>query len=448
MQIVEELIIPDKKAAIKASLKATREKRKNQQARVYEIKIDKSHLNNKQLAHLNRLFLEAKWFYNYILSQDDIFEVSDKTKEVQVKIKDEFELRELEYLSSQMKQSILSRTIDNIKGLHELKSHYNKIGKLKFKSEVNSISLKQFGNTYDIIDNKHIRVQGIKKKIKVEGLKQIPDNADIANSMLVKKHGDFYLKITTYQEKEHIPEMAYSTGIDFGISRQLTLNNGIGIEYSIPVNGKLKRLYKQFSRKEKHSKNWYKVLTKIEKEFDNLNNIKKDIKNKIIKFLKDNFGIVCYQDESVKAWQRIYGRKILSTAIGGIISTLQSKVRTPVGIDKFFPSTKTCSKCGNIQNIELSERVYVCSSCRNIMDRDWNAANNILNEGLKKLNGNREIEVEVEVATGRSDFKPGEIEPLLKHVKYLNNIPYVKASLVYESGSLKEYSLRSFTALA
>ncbi len=99
MQIVEELIIPDKKAAIKASLKATREKRKNQQARVYEIKIDKSHLNNKQLAHLNRLFLEAKWFYNYILSQDDIFEVSDKTKEVQVKIKDEFELRQLPLIS-------------------------------------------------------------------------------------------------------------------------------------------------------------------------------------------------------------------------------------------------------------------------------------------------------------------------------------------------------------
>ncbi len=79
MQTAQESFIPDNKAAIKESLRATREKRKTQQAKVYEVKIDKSHLNNEQLTHLNRLFLEAKWFYNYILSQDDIFKVSDKT---------------------------------------------------------------------------------------------------------------------------------------------------------------------------------------------------------------------------------------------------------------------------------------------------------------------------------------------------------------------------------
>lgn len=447
MQLIQEIDIPNKAvkvAAIKASLKATKEKRNNQIAKVYEVKIDKSHLNKAQLNHLNKIFLEAKWFYNYILSQDNVFEDKSlyKLKEVQIKVKDKFELRKLEWLSSQMKQEITDRVKDNIKGLSELKKNNRKIGNLKYKSKVNSIPLKQFGNTYKVLDNKYVKIQGIKKKLKVMGLKQIPNGVDIANGTLVKKHGDFYLKVTTYQNKINnsitLGNTNSSIGIDFGINKQLTLSNGISIQYSIPINNKLRRLYKQFNKKEKYSHNWYKVLTKIEKEFYKLNNIKKDIKNKIIKFLKDNYSIVCYQDESVKAWQHIYGRKILSTAIGGIISTLHSKVRTPVEIDKFYPSTKTCCKCGNIQKIDLLERIYVCRNtvCNNVMNRDLNAANNILNEGLKKLYE--------KVGMVYTDFKPMESETSTL-ISYLNKIPYVKASLVYETGSLIDKKPHGFS---
>ena len=62
-----------KSEAIKASLKATRAKRKTQICRVYEVKIDSSHLNQATKDHLNRLLLEAKWFYNHILSKHKIF---------------------------------------------------------------------------------------------------------------------------------------------------------------------------------------------------------------------------------------------------------------------------------------------------------------------------------------------------------------------------------------
>lgn len=68
-------------------------------------------------------------------------------------------------------------------------------------------------------------------------------------------------------------------------------------------------------------------------------------------------------------WQRIWGMKILSTSIGGIISTLKQKVHTPVEVNRMYPSTKTCSKCGNIQDVALDERVYVCKNkkCSNII---------------------------------------------------------------------------------
>jgi putative transposase len=184
-----------KKENIKAALKATKAKRKNQFCRVYELKIDKSHLNNETREHLNRLFLEAKWFYNHILAQKDIFNLDfdDKIKEIPVMVKDVFEIRSLDCLSSHMKQSLIERTQDNIRGLHERKEKGYKVGKLKYKSLIQSIPLKQYGNTYKIIDDKYVHVQGIKQKIRVRGLKQIPSNADYANGTLIRKHGDYYL---------------------------------------------------------------------------------------------------------------------------------------------------------------------------------------------------------------------------------------------------------------
>ncbi len=447
-----------KNETIKNTLKATKEKRKNQTCRVYEIKIDKSHLNSESREHLHVMFLEAKWLYNHILSQDDVFDLDFdyKIQEVPVKVKDVFDIRELNYLSSQMRQGLIERTQDNIRGLHELKTNGHKVGKLKYKSKVHSIPLKQYGNTYKILDKNHIRIQGIKQKIRVRGLKQIPSGVDIANGTLICKHGEYYISVTTYQTKEKTVIPIGQLGIDLGLSRQMTLTNSIGIQYSIPITKKLKKLHRKLSKQELHSNNWNKTRIKLDKEYSHINNIKGDIKCKIVSHIKDNYGVVCYQDENVKAWQRIWGRKILSTAIGGIISTLEKKVHTPVGVDRMYPSTKTCSVCGNVQEMSLDERIYVCKGCGNIMDRDHNSSNCILNEGLRKIGTVRtesrvapleDADTYCEAIRGYainwrdSWLTPVEIEAsTLMSLKYLNSIPYVKASSVYETGS--------FTALA
>ncbi|MDO9517511.1 MAG: transposase [Methanosarcinaceae archaeon] len=219
-------------------------------------------------------------------------------------------------------------------------------------------------------------------------------------------------------------------GIDFGLAKQLTLSGtGIAIQYSIPVSPKLRRIARKLSKQKRFSKNWNKTRIKLNKEYDKATNIKEDIKNKLVSFLKDKYGTVCFQDESLKAWQRIWGKKILATSIGGIISTLKLKVHTPIEVGKMYPSTKTCSKCGNIQDVALDERVYVCKNknCGNILDRDYNASINIENEGLKQ------------VGMVRTEFKPVEIEAnTLIFLRYFNSIPYVKASSVNESGSLTD----------
>ena len=75
---------------------------------------------------------------------------------------------------------------------------------------------------------------------------------------------------------------------------------------------------------------------------------------------------------------------------GMFVDFLQYKAewywRTLVIIDRFFLSSKTCNCCGNIkEELKLLERKYHCSSCWAELDRDVNAAKNILKEGLKQL---------------------------------------------------------------
>jgi putative transposase len=415
-----------KNQIIKATLKATKARRKHQRCRVFEVKLDSSHLNKHTQEHLQRLFLEAKWLYNHILSQPNVFAIDYKLSEVPVKVKDVFKLRKLIYLSSHMRQSLIRRTIDNIKGLARLRAKGHKIGALKYKSHVKSIPLKQYGNTYRILNDKYLKIQGISQHLRVNGFAQIPPGSELANATLIQRHGDYFVAITTYQTEIKTTSPVKTVGIDFGIKTQLTLSDGIAIQYAIPISNKLRKLHQKLSRCQFRSQNWYKTKRQLEKSYAKLSNIKKDIKHKLVYYLQENYGVVCYQDENVKAWQRIWGRKIVSTAIGGIIRTLEVKVHTPIKVDRFFPSTKTCSRCANIREIGLDERIYSCPVCGLLMDRDHNSSVNLEQEGLTKL-----------VPTGRRDVKPVETESSTAALlEYLKRIPYVTASSVGEAGSL------------
>jgi len=415
-----------KNQILKATFKATKARRKCQNCRVFEVKLDNSHLNQHTQEQLKRLFLEAKWLYNHILSQPNVFDMDYKLSAVPVKVKDSFELRELTHLSSHMKQSLIRRTIDNIKGLARLKEKGHKIGPLKYKSSVKSIPLKQYGNTYRILNDKYLKIQGISQHLRVNDLAQIPPGSELANATLIQRHGDYFVAITSYQTKTKTTPPVKTVGIDFGIKTQLTLSDGIAIQYVIPISKKLRKLHQKLSRCQFRSQNWYKTKRQLEKAYAKVTNIKKDIKHKLVHYLHTTYGVVCYQDENVKAWQRLWGRKIVSTAIGGIIRTLEVKVHTPIKVDKWFASTKTCSRCGTIRDIGLDERVYVCPVCGLVMDRDHNSSITIEHEGLTHL-----------VPTGRRDVKPVETESsTFASLEYLNRIPYVKASSVCEAGSL------------
>ena len=195
----------EKAQKIKETLTATRQRRKNQIPRVYQLKLQ--NLSKKDKEELNRLFLEAKWLYNYIVAdvENRLNNDSWKLKEVEIKTPERLEKREIRKLSSQMRQGIVERIKRSLYSLKRAKEKGIKVGKLSFKSEIRSIPLKQYDITYKISgDRNRIKIQGIKKKFRVLGLHQIPKNSELAEAQLVKKSSGYYLHVVCYLPKEEV----------------------------------------------------------------------------------------------------------------------------------------------------------------------------------------------------------------------------------------------------
>jgi len=355
--------------------------------RVFSLKLDLSHISQENQKHLEGLFREAKWFYNYCLEQDDINDADTTATNVPVKVADKYEDRELNVLRSHMKQGIKTRLFNSLSSLKALKTNGRKVGRLKFKSEVNSILLKEYDRTYGLdFDNNRIRIQGLKSWLRVRGMEQIPNDAEIANATLVRKNGDYYLHVTTYMTPAPsiVPEA--SIGIDFGCHSQLTFSNGIKVEFQIPPSKRLRRLDRKIMRGNRPaSKNKDKDYAKRRKEYEKLTNKKTDIRHKIVSAITNCFKYVCFQDESIHAWHAGgHGKKIQHSGIGGIINDLKHKSYTPLEVDRFYASTQTCPKCGKKNKLSLSERTYRCE-CGFVLDRDVKSAVCIEAEGLKQI---------------------------------------------------------------
>lgn len=393
---------PFKKKKIQKTLMETKSRRASMTCKVIECKVDRSTLSKSTLEHLNRLFLESKWFYNSILSSKDIGKYNTKVTEVPVKVLDKFENRNLEKISAQMKQGIHTRIFSSLATMKALREKGYKTGNLKFKSEIKCIPLKQHTQTFTILkQSRRIKIQGIKRPLRVNGLNQLPKVYEIGNANLVKSGNDFYVKITLFISKEVKDIPNQSIGIDFGCTTQLTLSNGEKIKYQVPISKRLRKLDQKLSRKVRGSKNKNKTLVLRKKEYNNLTNKRKEIKNQIVSKLVKNYRTIIFQDESIDSWKKNdHGKKVQFSAMGGIISALQRKAVTPIVVGKYYPSTQLCSRCGNRQKMEERVRTYSCPSCGATMDRDINAAINIEKEGLRLQKIPRESR----------EFKPVEIK--------------------------------------
>jgi len=386
----------EKAQKIRETLSATRQRRKNQVPRVYQLKLQ--NLSKDDERKLNRLFLEAKWLYNYIVAdvENRLDSNSWKLKEVEIKTPEGLEKREIKNLSSQMRQGIVERIKRSLHSLKRAKEKGVRVGKLSFKSEIRSIPLKQYGITYKISgDRNRVKIQGIKKKFRVLGLHQIPRDAELAEAQLVKKPSGYYLHVVCYLTKEEVmgeikeKRKKEAVGIDLGIKYQLVLSNGEKFSWYVPETKRLKKLQRELARKVKGSRNYLKTKHKLQKEWEYIQNKRRDIQNKVISYLK-RFSPIAVQEDSIKSWQEgLFGKQVQNTGIGGITARLKhlATLIPVIFVDRYEPTTQTCSFCGHRQEIELSERTFKCRNCGREIDRDVNSARNILKIAIEKLKG-------------------------------------------------------------
>lgn len=408
----------------------THKRHSGMQCKSYLLKIDKSHLSKSITEQLRTLFLEAKWFVNYTIA-NGVFKTDYKINTVQIKVGEEFEDRDITTLSSQMKQSLVDKLKQDIKNLAAKKKNGHKVGKLKFKRYIRTIPLKQFGVTYNVFDNR-IKIQKINKTLRVRGVKQIPKDIEYANAFLIQDHGDYYLRTVTYQPYEKQTVNKDNTiGIDFGLRNQMTFSNGVSLKYRIPITKRIKKLHQNLSKTQKGSSNRYKAQVKLQKEFYVITNKKDDVKNRIVAYLKNHYSNVCYQNDNIKEWQHIWGRKILDISIGGIKDILNERILTPIAIPPNIPTTQKCHVCGTIKPMPIDQTKYVCG-CGMSLNRDMNAAINIMSEWTNQLPTERRKAI----SDNRGRQACGEEPSTFGMLKYFNSIPRVKARLFVESGSL------------
>ena len=379
---------------IKNSIKETRQHRQNMDCKVFELKIDYSHLSKQQKEYLKRLFLEKKWLRNTLLANFDRYTENDKFKSVEIKVKDQFEIREINCLSSQMKQSIYDEIKTNIFALARSKKKNNKIGKLKFMTKCDMIELKQFGNTYKIIRN-NVKLQGNKKLFKINGLKQIPSDCEFANAKLVRKPSGYYMQVTCYVPRKEIKKNGLGIGFDFGIKDNIIDSFGNKYNFKFEETKRLKKASKNSNRHYAKTKKSSRKSNKIlKREFEKISNRKKDTKNKFISKLKE-YEIIAVQNENLSGWKsskmKGWGKRVQHSIMGGIIGDIKKMPQTVI-IDRWFPSTKTCPICGLINTIPLTERTYKCE-CGYVADRDTKSAITILYKAIKQV-GERNLNLQ------------------------------------------------------
>lgn len=155
---------------------------------------------------------------------------------------------------------------------------------------------------------------------------------------------------------------------------------------------KLKKLQRQLSKKQKGSNNRNKLKIKLAKVHEKISNQRNTYLHQITSKLVNENQIICIEDLNVKGMMSNHklAKSIQELSLYEFRRQLEYKCnwygRRLVIINQFYPSSKTCHNCGYIyKDLKLSEREWICPHCGKLIDRDYNASLNILDNGLKQI---------------------------------------------------------------
>ncbi len=188
-------------------------------------------------------------------------------------------------------------------------------------------------------------------------------------------------------------EIESVVGLDFAMDGLFVDSEGEKANYPKFYRQMLEKLAKEqrkLSRKKKGSSNWNKQRIQVAKIQEKVANQRKNFLHHQSKKLATKYDAVVMEDLDMKGMSQAlrFGKSVADNGWGMFTSFLQYKLQEQgkqlIKIDKWFPSTKTCSNCGSVKEVKLSERTYQCT-CGLSINRDYNSALNIKKEGIRLL---------------------------------------------------------------
>ena len=221
--------------------------------------------------------------------------------------------------------------------------------------------------------------------------------ANIRQATLTKLPcGEYYLSILVDGDLTHkVKESHHTIGIDLGIKDFVVTSEGEVFEnlhFKKNASKKLIRLQKQLSRKQNGSNNRNKARIKLAKAYKRITDKKQYYLHQISNYLIDENQVICMEDLNVSGMLRNHklAGSIQEMSFYEFKRMLEYKAnwygRKLVFVDRFYPSSKTCNHCGYVnKKLKLSDRQWVCPDCGEIIERDYNAALNIRDEGIRLI---------------------------------------------------------------
>lgn len=221
--------------------------------------------------------------------------------------------------------------------------------------------------------------------------------ANIRQATLTKLPcGEYYLSILVDGDLTHkVKESHHTIGVDLGIKDFVVTSEGEVFEnlhFKKNESKKLIRLQKQLSRKQNGSNNRNKARIKLAKAYKKISDKKDYYLHQVSNYLIDENQVICMEDLNVSGMLRNHklAESIQEMNFGKFKRMLEYKTnwygRKLVFVDRFYPSSKTCNHCGYInKKLKLSDRQWVCPDCGEIIERDYNAALNIRDEGIRLI---------------------------------------------------------------
>ena len=238
-------------------------------------------------------------------------------------------------------------------------------------------------------------------KVRIRQHREIPEGYRLKSVTVSRKPSGKYYASLLYeydcgenQATDGNDKPARILGIDYAMQGMTVFSDELDAVYPgylRQAQEKLAREQRRLSHCQKGSRNYGKQKRKVALCHEKVRNQRKDYIHKLTRRIADTYDAVGVEDLDMKAMSRClhFGKSVMDNSYGMFRDILTYKLEKQgkklVKIDRFYPSSKKCCRCGKVKKeLSLSERIYRCD-CGSVMDRDKNAAINIREEARRML---------------------------------------------------------------